>query len=85
MRWIGRRVLEEAKRIIGIFAYLAVVFGILVLHESVVLSRHGIDYSFYGFAFLNAWILAKVMLLTEGLTVGEGLGLLEIGVGMHPA
>jgi hypothetical protein len=73
MRWIGRRVLEEAKRIIGIFAYLAVVFGILVLHESVVLSRHGIDYSFYGFAFLNAWILAKVMLLTEGLTVWHRL------------
>src|SRR4051812_17677796 len=53
MRWIGCRVLDEAKRIIGIFAYLAVVFGILVLHEFVVLSRHEIDYSFYGFAFLN--------------------------------
>ena len=64
---LGRRLREEAVRIGAIFAYLMVVFGTLVLHETVVLSRHGMGYQFYGFAFVNSWILAKVMLVAEGL------------------
>ncbi|MDR7039532.1 hypothetical protein J2X36_004308 [Methylobacterium sp. BE186] len=69
MRRIGHRLLEEAKRILGIFAYLWVVFGLLILHEHIVLSRHGVTYSFYGLAFINAWILAKIMLVAESLDV----------------
>ncbi len=64
---LGQRLREEAMRIGAIFTYLLVVFGTLVLHETVVLSRHGIGYHFYGFAFINSWILAKVMLVAEGL------------------
>jgi hypothetical protein len=68
-RWrrLGGRLREEAVRIGAIFAYLLVVFGTLVLHETVVLSRHGMGYQFYGFAFVNSWILAKVMLVAEGV------------------
>lgn len=66
-RHLGRRLYGEAKRIAAIFAYFWVVFGVLVLHESVVLSRHGLNSHFYGLAFVNAWILAKVMLVAEGL------------------
>lgn len=66
---IGRRMLDEFRRMAAIFAYLWTVFGILVLHEWIVLSRHGIDHRFYGLAFVNAWILAKVMLVTEHLDV----------------
>nr|WP_310346567.1 hypothetical protein [Methylobacterium sp. BE186] len=69
MQRIRLRVLEEAKRILGIFAYLWVVFGLLILHEHIVLSRHGVGYSFYGLAFINAWILAKIMLVAESLDV----------------
>ncbi|MBN4098392.1 hypothetical protein [Methylobacterium sp. OT2] len=66
-RDLGRRLSREAKRIAAIFAYLWVVFAVLVLHESLVLSRHGLSSQFYGLAFVNAWILAKVMLVAEGL------------------
>lgn len=69
MRRLGTRAWGEFKRIAAIFAYLWIVFGILVLHESVVLSQHGMSYRFYGFAFINAWILAKVMLVAESLDV----------------
>ncbi|ACL61662.1 hypothetical protein [Methylobacterium nodulans] len=69
MRRIGQRLYEELKRIATIFVYLWIVFGVLVLHESLVLSRHGINYDFYGFAFINSWILAKVMLIAESLDV----------------
>ncbi|WP_051092905.1 hypothetical protein [Methylobacterium sp. 77] len=66
---VGRRMIEEARRILGIFLYLLVVFGILILHEHMVLSRHGLSYGFYGLAFINAWILAKIMLVAESLDV----------------
>ena len=69
MRRIRRWILEEAKRILGIFAYLWVVFGLFILHEHIVLSRHGMGYGFYGLAFINAWILAKIMLVAESLDV----------------
>ncbi|MFE1598776.1 hypothetical protein [Methylobacterium sp. ID0610] len=69
LRRLGRRLGEEIRRMAAIYAYLWVVFGVLVLHESTVLSRHGIDVRFYGFAFINAWILAKVMLVAESLDV----------------
>lgn len=66
---LGGRLLAELKRMAAIFAYLWTVFGILVLHEWIVLSRHGIDYRFYGLAFVNSWILAKVVLVTEHFDV----------------
>jgi len=46
MRRLGRWILEEAKRILGIFAYLWVIFGLLILHEHIVLSRHGMGHGF---------------------------------------
>jgi hypothetical protein len=67
MQRTARWMLEEAKRILGIFVYLWVVFGLFILHEHIVLSRHGMSYGFYGLAFINAWILAKVMLVAESL------------------
>jgi hypothetical protein len=69
MQRVGLRLFEEAKRILGIFLYLWVVFALLILHEHVVLSRHGMGHGFYGLAFINAWILAKIMLVAESLDV----------------
>jgi len=72
----GRRtlktiLLDEAKEFAGIFAYLLVVFGLFVLHEWVVLSSNHIGYRFYGFALINALILAKIILVGEGLHFAE--------------
>jgi len=58
---------HEAKRLVAMFLYLWVLFGLFVLHESIVLAKHDINYSAYGFAFINAWLLAKVMLVAEDL------------------
>jgi hypothetical protein len=67
LRLLGSRIKQEAKRILGIFVYLWIVFAVLILHERVVLSQHGIGHQFYGLAFLNSWIFAKIMLVTESL------------------
>jgi hypothetical protein len=68
---------ERAKSQIENFAlmffYLWVVFGLLAIHESMVLSQHNINYQFHGLAVVNALIFAKVMLIAEDLHLGNRL------------
>jgi len=70
-----RRVWEivvcEAKKFGILFLYLAVVFGLLTLHQWVVLASNHISYAFYGASVINALILAKIMLVAEALHFGE--------------
>ena len=63
--------LDEGKKFVGIFLYLSIVFGVFVLHEWLVLSSEHLSYQFYGFALINALILAKIMLVAEGLHFAE--------------
>ena len=68
---------EKAKDQIGnfvlMFLYLWVVFGLLAVHELLVLSQHQIAYQSHGLAVVNALIFAKVMLLAEDLHLGHRL------------
>ena len=61
---------EEFKRFIAIFLYLWVVFGLLSLHKSVVLSQNHLDYQEHTFAFINAFVFAKVLLTAEYFRLG---------------
>jgi hypothetical protein len=63
--------LAESKHFIAIFLYLAVVFGIFVLHSWVVLEHEHIAYRFYGIAFINALVLAKIFLLADHFHFAE--------------
>jgi predicted ferric reductase len=67
---LKERVLGGARRLLGVFLYLWVVLTLFAVHESVVLAKRQIDYRGYGLAFINAWVLAKVMLLAEDLNIG---------------
>ena len=53
------------------FLYLWIVFGFLVVHESIVLSQHQINFAAHGLAFINALVFAKVMLVAEDLHLGH--------------
>jgi hypothetical protein len=64
---------EEIKKFALMFLYLWVVFGMLAIHESIILSQHGITYIVHGFALVNALIFAKVMLVAEDLRLGHRL------------
>jgi len=64
------RVLGGARRLLGVFLYLWVVLTLFAVHESVVLAKRQMDYRGYGLAFVNAWVLAKVMLVAEDLNLG---------------
>jgi carbon starvation protein CstA len=70
-RRLATRALDEARRFLLMFLYLWVLLGIFVLHERIVLRSRGIDVVWDGFAFLNALVLAKVMLLAEDFDLGR--------------
>ncbi len=59
------------KRYLGIFLYLYVIFALFNIHEYVVLTQHGIDFTNYGFAAVNAFVMAKVLMIGEELHFGE--------------
>ncbi len=66
-----QRVYREVKDFLFITCYLWVVFALLVLYKSVILSEQHISHALQGFALLNALALAKVMLVAQNLHFGE--------------
>ena len=60
---------REARKFFVIFLYLWVLFGLFALHKSFLLAE-GIIYG-QGFAVINAFVLAKVMLVADNLHAGE--------------
>ncbi len=65
------RVVRAGKRYLWIFLYLYVVFALFTLHEYVVLAQHGINFTHYGFAAINAFVMAKILMIGEELHLGE--------------
>ena len=55
------------------FIYLWVLFALFVIRESIILAQQHLNYQAQGFAILNAFILAKVMLIAEDLHLGSDL------------
>ena len=56
-----------------LFLYLWILFGVFVLNQGVVLREHGINFAMQGFAFINALVFAKVMMLFEVFDPGRWL------------
>jgi hypothetical protein len=67
------RAKSQIKDFALMFFYLWIVFGLLAIHESIVLSQHQIDFRFHGLALINALVFAKVMLVAEDLHLGRRL------------
>jgi len=65
---------SEFRRFLVIFLYLWVVFGLLSIHKSLVLSQHHLDTEEHAFAIINAFVFAKVLLVGEQLKLGTRFG-----------
>ncbi len=65
--------LRQARSFLFLFLYLWVLLGLFVLNQALVERAHGNAVTFQGFAFLNALVLAKVMLVIEELEVARWL------------
>jgi hypothetical protein len=68
------RIQREAVRFARMFAYLLAMFALFQLHEYIVLAKQHISYSRWGFALINALVLAKVMLVADDMELGAGSG-----------
>lgn len=69
-RHLKEKATDEFKRFIVIFIYLWVVFGLLSVYKSVILSQHHLDYPEHAFAIINALVFGKVLLVGEHLRLG---------------
>ena len=67
------RAKHQIKDFALMFLYLWLVFGLLAIHESIILSQHQLSYVSHGLAFINALVFAKVMLVAQDLHLGHRL------------
>jgi hypothetical protein len=67
------RVKNEFVRFVVLFLYLWVLFGVFVIIQDIILRQEGLSLASQGFAFINALLLAKVMLVFEDLDLGRWL------------
>ena len=67
-----RRALDELRKLSITVVYIWVLLSVFTLHREVILASYHINYSAkFGFAFINAVILAKFMWLGEILHAGK--------------
>ena len=67
---LKQRVVHEVREYFIIASYLFAVFSLLVVHKSVILAEHHIDYALHGLALINALALAKVILVAQNFHLG---------------
>lgn len=69
---LKQKAVEETKRLLFITAYLWVLFSVFEVHRAIVLRQQHVVYSYrVGFSLINAFILAKVILMADALHVGK--------------
>jgi hypothetical protein len=70
---LKERARREFIRFLFMFFYLWVMLFLFELHAYTVLAKHGITVFEWGFAFLNALVLAKVMVVADNIKLGPWL------------
>jgi hypothetical protein len=66
-----QRVFHGMREGLVIVSYLFVVFSLFDIHKSVILAEHQIDLVQFGLNFINAWALAKVVLVGQQLNLAD--------------
>jgi hypothetical protein len=64
-------VAHKVRRFLLMFLYLWALLLLLALNQDMILRQRGISLSTQGFGFINALVLAKVMLVAEDLDLGR--------------
>jgi hypothetical protein len=72
-RSLKDKAVDEFRRFVILFFYLWILFGVFVINQGVVMREHGINFTLQGFAFINALVFAKVMMLFEVFDPGRWL------------
>ena len=72
-RSFGQKLIAQFRELFGMFLYLWVLFALFTYHKAVVLAQHNIEFKPFGIALLNAFVLAKVMLVVEKMNLAAKL------------
>ena len=70
---LKEKLLHEVKVYWFYVAYLTLVFAAFTQYRRLILADVGIAYTEYGFAVINAFIFAKVIMIGDVLHLGRGL------------
>jgi hypothetical protein len=71
-RELKQKAVEEGKRLFFITAYLWALLTVFELHRVAVLRAQHVPFTYrVGFAFINALVLAKVILIADALHAGR--------------
>jgi len=68
-----QRIMHNFREFVAMFIYLWLLFALFTFHKAIVLAHYNIDFKPYGLALINAFVLAKVMLVAEELNLGTRL------------
>ena len=68
---VKQRLAHEMKEYLVIAAYLAAFFVSLTTYRKLVLAEYHVGYFAYGWALMEAMILAKVILIGQALHLGD--------------
>ena len=65
------RLWEEAKMLLALWVYLALLLGSITTYRRLVMAEYQISYFRYGYSLVEALVLAKVIVLGRFLGLGE--------------
>src|SRR5262245_56669826 len=68
---LKERAREEFRNFWIITLYLAVFFGSFTVYRRLILAEFGVSYLHYGFALVEALIIAKVILIGDAFRLGK--------------
>lgn len=68
---LKERAVHQLREFLAMFIYLWVLLTLFIINQSAVLAREHHNYQAHFFAFVNALILAKVLLIGEDLHLGN--------------
>jgi len=77
---LRQRAKEELLEYVAISLYVCVFLGALLNYRRVVLAQVGISYAHYGYAFVEALILAKLILIGEAMHIGKSFERLPLAI-----
>lgn len=69
---VKQKGVEEARKFVWIFIYLWILLGLFSIHKALILNEKYLLYH-QGFAVINAFVLAKIMLVGEMFRIGDNL------------
>lgn len=70
---LKQRAIHEFREYVLDVIYLSCLFGVMAWHRRLVLAAYNIAYMDYGVAFIEALVLAKVIMIGNMLHLGRGL------------